>query len=208
MPGAEKVLTGGFMRHIKAMVLGAALITGSATLAAAQAVVPIQWGWGYHDDDDRQAFKEGYRQGQWDARHERRFEPEYNDRWRERDDRQAYRKGYERGFREVGYYRGDRDRDDDDRDRDRDWDRDRDRGNYAYGLNAARQNGYQDGLNDGARDRRTGHSNRPTHGDNYRDGDRGYIPTYGNRDYYKRAYREAYYNAYEQGYNTNVYYRR
>ena len=193
------------MKHFKAMVLGAALITGSATFAAAQAVVPVQWGWGYHDDDDRQAFKEGFRQGQWDARHSRRFDPD-NNRYRERDDRQAFRRGYERGFREnAGYRAGDWDRDGD---RDRDWGRDRGNYGYGYGLNSARQNGYQDGLNDGARDRRTGHSNRPTQGDNYKHADRGYIPTYGNKDYYKQAYREAYYNAYQQGYNTNVYYRR
>jgi hypothetical protein len=193
------------MKHIKAMVLGAALVTGSATLAAAQAVVPVQWGWGQRDNDDRQAFREGYWQGQWDARHNRRFYPNSN-RWRERDDREAYRNGYERGFRENTGYRGG------------DWDRDGDRdrggygggygGNRGYGLNAARQNGYQDGLNDGARDRRTGHSNRPTQGDNYKHADRGYIPTYGNKDYYKQAYREAYSNAYEQGYNTGVFQRR
>src|SRR5438270_213103 len=203
-----KVLTGGNMKHIKAMLLGAAIITGATTFAGAQAVVPVQWGWGQRDSDDRQAFKEGFQQGQWVARHNRRFDSN-NNRWRERDDREAYRNGYQRGFREVGGYRGgdsDRDRD---RDRDRDWDRDRDRGNYGgYGLNAARQNGYQDGLNDGARDRRTGHSNRPSQGDNYRRGDRGYIPTYGNKDYYKQAYREAYSNAYQQGYNISVYQRR
>src|ERR1051325_4530358 len=181
---AEKVLTGGNMKHIKAMVLGAALVTGSATLAAAQAVVPVQWGWGQRDSDDRQAFREGYQQGQSDARHNRRFDPNSN-RWRDRDDRAAYRNGYERGFRENTGYRGG----DWGRDRDRDWDRDRDRGGYGggyggnrgYGLNSARQNGYQDGLNDGARDRRTGHSNRPTQGDNYKHADRGYIPTYGKK---------------------------
>jgi hypothetical protein len=198
------------MKHIKAMVLGAALITGSATLATAQAVVPVQWGWGQRDSDDRQAFREGFQRGQWDARHNRRFDPD-DSRWRERDDRQAYRRGYERGFRENTGYRGG------------DWDRDGDRdrggyygggygggygGNRGYGLNAARQNGYQDGLNDGARDRRTGHSNRPTQGDNYKHADRGYIPTYGNKDYYKQAYREAYSNAYQQGYNTGVFQRR
>jgi hypothetical protein len=199
------------MRHMRAMLLGAALITGT-TFAGAQAVVPVQWGWGWghRDDDDRQAFREGFRQGQWDARHNRRFDPD-NNRWRERDDRQAFRAGYQRGFRENAGYYGDRDRD-------RDWDHDGDRdrgsygrggyGGYGYGLNAARQNGYRDGINDGARDRRTGHSNRPTHDDNYRHADHGYIPTYGNKDYYRQAYREAYQNAYEQGYSSNVYYRR
>lgn len=183
------------MRHMRAMLIGAALLTGTATFAAAQAVVPIQWGY-QRDYDDRQAFKDGYNHGQWDARHDRRFDPD-SDRWRERDDRQAFRAGYERGFREVsgdrgdGYYGG------------------RGYGGYGgYGLNAARQSGYQDGLNDGAYDRRTGHSFRPNHNSNYKHGDRGYIPNYGNKDYYKQAYREAYSNGYQQGYNSNVYYRR
>ncbi|HEY7402155.1 MAG TPA: hypothetical protein VIB39_01420 [Candidatus Angelobacter sp.] len=180
------------MKHLRAMLIGAALLTGTATFAAAQAVVPIQWGY-QRDNDDRQAFREGFKQGQWDARHNRRFDPNDN-RWRERDDRDAYRSGYERGFREVSGYRGD--------------------GNYGgggyggYGLNSARQNGYQDGINDGATDRRTGHSNRPTQRDNYKHADRGYIPNYGNKNYYKQAYREAYYNGYQQGYSSNVYWRR
>ena len=88
------------MRHIKAMLLGAALMAGTTTLAVAQSVVPVQWGWGHRDNDDRQAYREGFRQGQEDARHNRRFDPETS-RWRERDDRQAYRSGYERGFQQY-----------------------------------------------------------------------------------------------------------
>jgi len=193
------------MRHLKTMLLSAALIVGATTFAAAQAVVPVQWGWGLgRDNDDRQAFKEGYNQGKFDARHNRRFDPD-NNRWRERDDRQAFRSGYERGFRESGGYYGNG--------RDRDWDHDgdRDRGGYGrggyggYGMNLARQNGYQDGLNDGSNDRRTGHSYRPTHDSNFKHADHGYIPTYGNREYYKQAYREAYQNGYQQGYNSGGY---
>jgi len=200
------------MKYMRAMLFGAALVMGATTFASAQAVVPVQWGWNMRDNDDRQAFKEGFKQGQWDAQHNRRFNPD-NNRWRERDDRQAFRSGYERGFREVGSYRGN------DRDRDGDRDRDRDGGGYGggvyggggyggYGLNAARQNGYQDGLNDGANDRRTGHSFRPTHGDNFKHASHGYIPTYGNKDNYKQTYREAYQNAYQQGYNGGAYQRR
>ncbi len=199
------------MKYIRAMLVGSALITGAGTFAEAQAVVPVQWGWAHRDSDDQQAFRDGFRQGQWDAQHNRRFEP-YSNRWREEDDRQAFRKGYERGFRQVadnrGWSWG--------RDRDGDYDGDRDRGGWGYGgygrggygLNAARQNGYQDGINDGARDRRTGHSNRPTQDSNYRHADRGYIPTYGDRNHYKQAYRESYYNGYEQGYGSGVYWRR
>ena len=190
------------MRHLKAMLLSAALIAGTTTFAAAQAVVPVQWGWGLgRDNDDRQAFKEGYNQGKSDARHNRRFDPD-NNRWRERDDRQAFRSGYERGFRESGGYYGNG--------RDRDWDHDGDRGygrgGYGgYGVNAARQNGYQDGLNDGSNDRRSGHSYRPTHDSNFKHADHGYIPTYGSKDYYKQAYREAYQNGYQQGFNSGGY---
>jgi len=196
------------MKSMKAMLLGAALIVGTTTFAAAQAVVPVQWGWGLgRDNDDRQAFKEGYNQGKSDARHNRRFDPD-NNRWRERDDRQAFRSGYERGFRESGGYYGNG--------RDRDWDHDgdRDRGGYGrggyggYGGNAARQNGYQDGLNDGARDRRTGHSNRPTQDGNYKHADHGYNSSYGDKNYYKQAYRQAYENGYQQGYNSGGGWRR
>jgi hypothetical protein len=199
------------MKSMKAMLLGAALIAGTTTFAAAQAVVPVQWGWGLgRDNDDRQAFKEGYNQGKSDARHNRRFDPD-NNRWRERDDRQAFRSGYERGFRESSGYNGNG--------RDRDWDHDgdRDRGGYGrggyggyggYGGNAARQNGYQDGLNDGARDRRTGHSNRPTQDGNYKHADHGYNSSYGDKNYYKQAYRQAYENGYQQGYNSGGGWRR
>jgi len=194
------------MKHIRAMLLGAAIITGATSFASAQAVVPVQWGWGQRDADDRQAFQEGFRQGQWDARHNRRFAPN-DSRWRERDDRQAYRNGYERGFRESGGYGygggyG--------RDRDGDYDRGGYGGGYGgnYGVGAARQYGYQDGLNDGLRDRQSGHSYRPTQDSNYRHADRGYSSRYGNKDYYKQAYREAYQNGYSQGYNGGVYRRR
>ena len=199
------------MRYMKEMLLGAALITGTTTFAAAQTLVPVQWGWGQRDNDDRQAYKDGFNQGQSDARHNRRFNPN-NSRWRERDDRQAYSSGYERGFQQsAGGYRGD----------DRDRDRDRDRGTYGqggygvggyggsgYGMNAARQYGYQDGLNDGSRDRQSGHSDRPTQSSNFKHADRGYNSSFGNKDYYKQAYRDAYENAYQQGYNQGGYGRR
>jgi hypothetical protein len=186
------------MKHMKAMLLGAALMAGTTTLAVAQSVVPVQWGWGQRDNDDRQAFKDGLNQGQSDARHNRRFNPESN-RWRERDDRDAYRSGYERGFQQQsGGYRNDRDGD---------YGRGGSgigRGGYGgggYGASAARQYGFQDGINDGARDRHSGHSNRPTQDGNYKHADRGYNSSYGDKNYYKQAYRQAYESGYQQGYN-------
>jgi hypothetical protein len=197
------------MKHMKAMLLGAALMAGTTTLAVAQSVVPVQWGWGQRDNDDRQAFRDGFNQGQSDARHNRRFNPN-NSRWRERDDREAYRSGYERGFQQTGGYRNDRDRDGD-----------RDRGSWGlgrggnggygtggYGANSARQYGYQDGINDGARDRRSGHSNRPTQDSNYKHADHGYNSSFGDKNYYKQSYRQAYESGYQQGYNSGGGYRR
>src|SRR5215469_984769 len=111
------------MKGIGGVLLGVALMAGSAVAATAQSVVAVQW---YQDRDDRQAFREGYRQGLWDAQHGRRSDWDDN-RWREADDRAAYRNGYLRGYREV---RGDYD---DYRDRYQD---------------TARRRGYQDGYND------------------------------------------------------------
>ena len=178
------------MRSMRGMLLGAALIAGAATLGGAQAVAPVQWGPGYQNDYDRQAFNDGFRQGQWDAQHGRRFNQDSG--WRDRGDRQAFRSGYERGFNAAGTYRGGQ-------------------GFYGggdYASNSARENGYHDGLNDGVLDRRTGHSFRPTNSGNFKHADRGYIPTYGNKNYYKDTYRNAYQNGYSQGYNNGGYERR
>jgi hypothetical protein len=195
----EERETGGLMKYLKAMLLGAALMTSGATFAAAQAVVPVQWGWLHRDDDDRQAFRDGYRQGQWDARQGRRSDWDDRCRYRENDDRQAFRNGYYRGYREVsaGYRRGDGDGDADDGYRGG-------RGGYGnYGFNSARQYGYQDGFNDGLGDRNNGHSFRPTHDGNFKHADRGYDPRFGNVNDYKAAYRQAYQQGYQQGYNNN-----
>jgi hypothetical protein len=173
------------MKYMRAVLLAAALVGAGTSWAAAQSVIAVQ---SYQDRDDREAFREGYKQGQWDARHARR--PDWDDnRWRESDDRRAYRDGYLRGYREV---RGDGDRDDGFYRRDR-YD--------GYGAGSARRFGYQDGFNDGGRDRRTGHSFRPMHDDNYRHADRGYYHGFGNKNYYKQVYREGYAQGYQQGYD-------
>ena len=193
------------MKYLRAMLLGSAVMCGVSTLAAAQAVVPVQWGWGHHDDDDRQAFRDGVQQGRWDAQH--RYPANYNarGRYREGDDIRAFQNGYIRGYREVNatWRRGDGDGDEDD-------------GYYGgnrrpsgiYYMNTARSFGSQDGLNDGVNDRRTGHSYRPTHDGNYKHADRGYDRSFGNKNDYKAAYREAYVQAYQNGYNGGPFYRR
>jgi hypothetical protein len=178
------------MKYVRAIVVGVALMAGASALANAQNVLSVQW----QDSDDRQAFREGYRRGQWDAQHGRRADWDDN-RWREADDRRAFREGYLRGYREAGF--------------DRDGDRDDGYDNRGYyGAGAARRFGYQDGYNDGLNDRRTGHSYRPTHDSNYHHADRGYNRSFGSKGYYKQVYRQAYEEGYSRGYNTNPWYRR
>jgi hypothetical protein len=171
------------VKYMRAILFGAALFGGSSVWGVAQTLVPVQ----YQDRDERQAFQDGYRQGQWDARHGRRADWD-NNRWRDGDDRRAYRDGYQHGYREVrvdGFreegYLG------------------RDRG---YALDSPRKFGYQDGYSDGLIDRRTGHSFRPTHDDNYHHADRGYYSGFGSKDYYKQVYREGYAQGYQQGYEN------
>jgi hypothetical protein len=166
---------------MRAILLGAALCAGMTTLASAQSLVTIQW---RQDYDDRQAFNEGLRQGQWDARHNHHFDPD-GGRWREADDRRAYRSGYERGYREVNGY-----------------------GYAGRGFEVARRLGFEDGRNDGFYDRRAGHSFRPTQDSSYRRADNGYDPSYGYKNEYKRIYRESYERGYQQGYNGGFWDRR
>ena len=74
-------------------------------------------------------------------------------------------------------------------------------GPYGQNGNLAAQMGSQDGLNDGRTDRQTGHSNRPTQGDNYKNATRGFTGGAGETGY-KAAYRQAYLPAYQQGYTS------
>jgi len=71
---------------------------------------------------------------------------------------------------------------------------------YDVERRNARDFGFRDGLDDGQRDRITGHSYRPTHDSNYKHADRGYDSGYGNRQLYRDEYRAAYANGYERGY--------
>ena len=175
----------------RALFLSAALLS-AATLTLAQ----DYHGWRYQDRDDRRIYQRSFEQGRSDALSRRHFNPDSN-RYREADDRRAYRQGYEAGYNSGRHGNAG-------------WDRDHDRDNDRYGRNGgysgygnpsniARQNGYRDGVNDGRKDRATGHSFRPTQGDNYKNAP-GYISSMGDRQQYKDAYRQAYQQGYPQGY--------
>ena len=178
--------------------------------AAFQSEQGLEHGRG-HDkdrDDDRdysrnRNYQLGMNDGRDDAASHR--DRRYHLRTNNDDDRRAYQAGYDQGYQNYG-------RGGDDRDRGRD-------GNYdgrngpggQYGRSApyppvgnqAAQFGAQDGLNDGRKDRATGHSNRPTEGDNYRNATRGFPGGDGETNY-KATYRQAYVPAYQRGYNEPV----
>src|SRR5262245_41260224 len=103
------------MKLLKSMAIMVALVAGSAGLASAQYGPRGNWGyqdrdhdrdhdWDRDGDRDRNhdwdrnrssnsnAYQEGYRQGQWDARHNRRAQVN-NGRWGHNDDRRAYAVG-------------------------------------------------------------------------------------------------------------------
>ena len=140
-----------------------------------------EWGNGYSNNPH---YQQGIKQGQADAAKNR--ERRYRFQSKNDADRRAYEAGYDQGYR--------------------DYNRNADN-NARYGQNGqngrssslAAQAGSQDGWNDGHKDRQTGHSNRPTKGDNYKNATRGFTGGAG-QTAYKADYRQAYVPAYQQGY--------
>ena len=95
----------------------------------------------------------------------------------------------------------DMDRHDDHHDMDRrdghhepDWDHDR----RFEGRNPGYRQGFRDGFGDGRNDREAGR--RWHYGLGYKHPDRGFRDEFGNKDQYKREYRQGYEAAYREGY--------
>lgn len=169
------------MRLLRTFALSAALL-GSASLVLAQ----DYHAWQYQGHDDRD-YRAGYDQGRADAMSGRRPHPS--------SDRREFRDGYDAGYNSVrnggreGYPRD---------------------GGYGPGGGApglygnssrvAEQNGYRDGVNDGQKDRSTGHSFRPTQDNNYKNAP-GYTSSMGDHQEYKNVYRQGYERGYQEGYN-------
>lgn len=163
----------------------------------------------YNNNYD-QAYRQGVDQGQYDRSRGLRANYRRGGAWHNGDDRarEAYRRGYEEGYSQgtsayngpysnqpYGYnqpygnnqpYYG--------------------RRGYGYANrtgtfgNQPYQQGFADGRSDGLHDQATGHSYRPTHDDNYKHADRGYISSFGSKNAYKQEYRQGYLQGYEQGY--------
>jgi len=152
----------------------------------------------YHNDADRQAYDQGYSAGRsaWASGNGQVYAP--NGVWQQGrrrrgdhdcDSDDAYCNGYPNpNYRgnNGGYYGNNG-------------------GYYGNGYNngaqVAQQYGYNDGLREGANDRATGHSFRPTNDTGYRLATNGYQGQFGSRDQYKQWYRQAYEQGYQQGYN-------
>jgi hypothetical protein len=144
---------------------------------------------------------------------------QYQDRdgvYRRDDSREARRHRRERN-REWRRNRRDRSRDDVYRDENvyrRDDRYGRNDGYYGgYGNNnniyqAARNQGYQSGLNTGSRDAERGQSYNPQRSRYYKDAAEGYNSSYGNRGQYQQAYRDGFLRGYEEGYRQYGGYRR
>ncbi len=170
------------------------------------------WRWGGDGDHDRDDgyynqerreqqrwYQRGVREGRDDREDGRR--PRLRQRnWDDAGDRNAYLAGYRAGYGRWG--------DEDDRPS-YGWHDPEEGGGWrggGWGYNQISRQafsiGYQDGVNDGAQDRRTGHSYRPTHDDNYKHADRGYDSSYGDKQAYKNEYRNGYAQGYQRGYNS------
>jgi len=208
----------------KVLVLATATAAGGSVLAQAQ-YRPERPGHvfqdrdhdGDHDRDDARRdrnedlYRQGLRQGRWDAEHNQRAQSR---RWNNDRDRRSFEAGYNQGFRDALNARA-RYGNNNGRFGNGQWGRygqgaggrngrlGPNSGQYGSFAASAQRFGYQDGVNDGLKDRQTGHSYRPTHDDSYKDADRGYNSSLGSKDQYKQLYRQAYAEGYQRGYYGN-----
>ena len=148
-----------------------------------------------HDRDDRGRWQNNsaYRKGYDDARRDRARNRGYkanSGRYRD-DDRRAYEQGYRDGYNRAN---------------NGNWGNNKgpwggNTGNGGWGRNnGGYQTGYQNGLSYGQHDRSVRKPFRPTDSGVYRDGDRGYNSSYGDKGLYKSQFRQGYEQGYQRGY--------
>jgi hypothetical protein len=155
-------------------------------------------------------YDDGLRRGEGDARRQRSFDYARHGDYRDADDgyrggnRNAYREVYRRGFAEgynAGYRRYARGGYDRGYPNYPNYPNNRTypaaRGRY---VSAAAQNGFRDGLEQGREDGRDGDRYDPVRASRYRSGDNDYDRRDGSLDEYKRDYRAAFQQGYDQGY--------
>lgn len=202
------------------LLFGLIAISGSTS----QAQYRNRDGYGYGQNVYRIAADQGYRdgieRGSKDARDRERFNPDnasqykkatngYRSEYGNKDAykqayREGFRRGYDAGFRQYnnsgngGYYPND----------DPYYGNNDPYGrNGGYGRNdvgyAAQEQGYRDGLNQGAEHARDGKRYDPQGTRRYKNADEGYRSEYGNKDEYRRVYRDSFVRGYEEGYRRD-----
>jgi hypothetical protein len=158
-------------------------------------------------------YREGFEEGRDDARHARPYDPSRHHEFRDADsayrggNRNAYRRlfrdgftaGYDDAYRQFGRLDGRNSQ------REGSWGSPNDE-RYPAPVRAGRltsrasENGYRDGYAQGRDDARDGDRYDPVRAKWYGEGDHGYSGQFGDRDDYKRDYRDAFQRGYEQGY--------
>jgi hypothetical protein len=215
---------------MKTLPYASALVLVAGLMCAGPADAQPRWGargqYGY--DHERAArdngYREGYADGQRDARSGRRFDDNDARAYRDADIgydgraprgqyRQVFRDSFRQGYRDgyygssSGYGRAIPRRDSGygyPSGRYPDYGRypenrrypESGGGYYSQAYDRGRSDGYEKGLDDGRHNRRFD----PVGEKWYREGDRGYNGRYGSREQYKVEYRDAFRQGYEQGY--------
>lgn len=205
------------------LLVGMAFIA-SAPSAQAQYRNDPYYGYDVYRVAQDQGYRDGFEQGTKDGRERDRYRPEDSGRYKDatrgyrseygnKDGykqayRDGFRRGYDQGFRQYTYsgnndpyYRNDpygRGNDPYGRGNDP-------YGNDPYGRNSsiyrvAQDQGYNDGYQKGAEDARDGDRYNAQGTSQYKNADRGYRSEYGNREEYRRAYRDAFVRGYDEGY--------
>jgi flagellar biosynthesis/type III secretory pathway protein FliH len=204
-------------RYFPTLLLAAGVALASPACAAQIYGSGHPRGGVYNRDLDRRAYdnglREGVKEGQNDARHNRDFSYQRHDGYRDADkgyrrddgDREFYRRSYRQGF-QAGYTEAYNRNARDGRDQ---------RGvihppvatyppassrGYGSSGSMAAQNGYRDGLEAGRNSARDRERFDPVRAKRYREGDHDYDNRYGSRDDYKRDYRAAFEQGYREGY--------
>jgi hypothetical protein len=81
----------------------------------------------------------------------------------------------------------------------------------AYGRDLERRaydNGFREGVEEGQNDARRNRDFSPQRHSEYRDADQGYHRDYGDREYYRRSYRQGFEAGYRESYSRNARYGR
>lgn len=190
------------MRLPRILIVLCALLT-SAACATPLAADPWRTG-RYEQNQYDRGYREGYKDGEHDARRGRVFDPNRDARFRRGSP--DFRRGYAHGYR-TAY--------DDLRVRARgsqQWPRGRVEpagraGRDGY-QDPAFARGFSDGYERGLEDGRDRDRYDPVRHRDYRQGDDGYHRDYGGREAYKDNYRSGFRQGYEQGYREGTRYRR